>query len=128
MPRTAYQYRALSNPLDVDATAEDLIRFARMIRVGDIPDGFATPCHEWQGCRDKDGYPQFKYGGRKIKAHRWIVAARVRPLEAGEDVDHACRNVACVNDDHLRPASPYDNRGWRRNEPADAVPMDDVPF
>jgi hypothetical protein len=110
----------------VDVTAADLVRFARFIRVAGVPDSMTTPCHEWQGCTDKDGYPQFKYAGRKVKAHRWIAAAMIRPLEDGEDVDHVCRNRACVNDEHLQPKPLWENRGW--HPPESATSDDDVPF
>lgn len=128
--------------LRVDATPADLARFAAFVEVGDVPDveGVTTPCHDWTGCRDKYGYPGFKWRGVKYWAHRWICAARKGPLKSGQDVDHVCRNTSCVNPDHLEPKSFKENRGWRRGvrgqhgmrddqrEPMPAIPDDDVPF
>jgi hypothetical protein len=101
--------------LTVDATPDDLARFARHVRVEAAPNPIAgTPCHTWTGCADRKGYGGFKWRGAKVWAHRWICAAVNGPIPSRRDVDHVCRNPSCVNPAHLRGSTPRKNRGWRR--------------
>lgn len=64
--------------------------------------GVTGRCHVWTGSRNEAGYGTF-WLNRTIKAHRHAVElADAAPIPAGLDVDHRCRNRACVRRSHLR--------------------------
>lgn len=48
-------------------------------------------------------------GGRQIYAHRAMYELHVGPIPDGLTIDHLCCNYACVNPDHLRPATQKEN-------------------
>lgn len=69
-------------------------------------------CWLWTGHRDNDGYGGF---GKGLLAHRWSYEYFVGSIPKGHDVDHLCRNRACVHPEHLEPVSHRENchRGAR---------------
>lgn len=89
-----------------------------------------TPCWIWTGARNKRGYSLFGLGNGKVgTAHRWAYEHFVGPTPEAT-LDHLCHNAdqtcrggpscphrACVNPEHLEPATGLDNqlRG-RRNQ------------
>ena len=66
-------------------------------------------CWVWKGRLDRYGYGEFKYQGKKHKAHRWIYEALNFSLEPTMVVDHLCRNRKCVRPDHLELVTMKEN-------------------
>lgn len=64
------------------------------------------PCWVWTRGKTGDGYGAFSIGdGEMDLAHRWSYANEVGPIPEGAELDHLCRNRACVRPDHLDPVS-----------------------
>lgn len=71
-------------------------------------------CIVWVGKRSKGGYGQFRIGKRGVDrkmayAHRWVYEHINGPVPCSLDLDHLCRNRACVNVEHLEPVSRKEN-------------------
>ena len=68
-------------------------------------------CWEWTASLNPSGYGQFNAdGSRPIHAHRvaWFIEHGSYPGE-GMELDHLCRNRACVRPAHLEPVPPRIN-------------------
>jgi hypothetical protein len=68
----------------------------------------ATGCHVWIRGKTSEGYGTIAVNGRSILAHRWFYAVATGTWPAA--LDHRCRNKACVNAAHLRPATAAQNQ------------------
>lgn len=84
----------------------------------DIEDRFWTKvdrrgpdeCWEWRAYRSADGYGRFNATRhRPENAHRIAYRLTVGPIPDGLQLDHLCRNRACVNPQHLEPVTVRDN-------------------
>lgn len=73
-------------------------------RVEKLPSG----CWVW--LRGKcQGYGYFWNGRSHVRAHRFAYEHCIGPIPAGRELDHVCRNRACVNPAHLEPVPGREN-------------------
>lgn len=63
--------------------------------------GFETPCWIWTRVINKGGYA--KLGTRLVHRIHWIE--RNGPIPVGHELDHLCKQTACVNPDHVEPVT-----------------------
>lgn len=72
----------------------------------ELPSG----CREWTAARNADGYGLIWQGNRSyVMAHRASYEASVGAIPAGMQLDHLCRNRACIRPDHLEPVTNRTN-------------------
>lgn len=70
-----------------------------MFRTALLPNG----CWEWRGARNQKGYGNIRvdtYGPAK-SVHRVAYTELVGPISDGLEIDHLCKNRACINPEHL---------------------------
>lgn len=68
-----------------------------------------TPCIEWDGYRDEDGYGRLSVAGKWCGAHRVAWEKARGEIPEGMVIDHLCRNRACVNVAHMEVVTPVEN-------------------
>lgn len=76
-----------------------------MEEVMEIPKKPETPCIEWAGTKERNGYGVISFGGRQFVAHRLEWERVNGPIPEGMVIDHLCRNTSCVRPDHMEPVS-----------------------
>lgn len=67
------------------------------------------PCWLWLGAISHDKYGVFWIQGKVRPAHVLAYIAYAGSLPKGLVVDHLCRNMRCVNPDHMEPVTPGEN-------------------
>lgn len=76
--------------------------------------GDPAECWIWQGSiNPKTRYGTFRTGSRKnghtFNAHRLVYQLMVGTIPAGGQIDHLCRNRACVNPAHMEIVTNREN-------------------
>lgn len=66
-------------------------------------------CWIWMKRLEDTGYARFRVGKKPYMAHRWSFEFLRVEIPYGLDLDHLCRNSACVNPWHLEPVNDYVN-------------------
>lgn len=66
-------------------------------------------CWQWQASLGADGYGRIQIAKVSHRAHRLMWEYVVGPIPEGLQIDHLCRNRACVNPDHLEPVTQRQN-------------------
>lgn len=85
-----------------------LDRMADKFLVGD-------DCWPWIGSASAQGYGRiYVHPDGPRQAHRVLYEIMVGPIPDGLQLDHLCKNPACVRPDHLEPVTGAENR--RRSE------------
>lgn len=59
------------------------------------------PCIDGPGKPVAGGYKKMTIGGVRKKAHQWSYIQAYGPVPDGLEIDHLCRNPACMNPKHL---------------------------
>ena len=68
-------------------------------------------CWNWKGHKN-DGYGRIGSGGhsgKQLSAHRLAYEILIGPIPEGLQVDHLCRNRACVNPHHMELVTIKEN-------------------
>jgi hypothetical protein len=70
----------------------------------------SAECWVWTRGKTTQGYGQYQEHGRFFLAHRWGRWLARRHIPDGLELDHLCRNRACVRPDHLEAVAPKVNQ------------------
>jgi hypothetical protein len=65
-------------------------------------------CLVWDASK-RNGYGVFWDGTQNVRAHRWAYEQAKGRIPPELEIDHTCRNKACVNPDHLEAVTHSEN-------------------
>lgn len=93
----------------------DPLVVSRIRRAGTAEDRFwasiskTETCWVWTHRTYSNGYGVHRVNGRGVLAHRYMYALVNGAIPTSAQIDHTCRNRACVNPAHLRLATNKQN-------------------
>ena len=71
---------------------------------------FSGDCWNWIGYKLRpNGYGRVSVNGTRILVHRLAYQRTGKAIPRGLQIDHLCRNKACVNPGHMEPVSNKEN-------------------
>lgn len=66
-------------------------------------------CWNWIGGKDYDGYGQWAWEGKNMRAHKFSMKLASREIPAGMISRHLCNNTSCVNPEHIVAGTQKEN-------------------
>ena len=76
---------------------------------GPVHPVLGTPCWLWTGSISTTGYARLAVAGHNRYAHVVAYELLIGAVPSCDDLDHLCRNRACVNPGHLEPVPHIEN-------------------
>lgn len=84
-------------------------RIEQKIRISKTHFHNGSPCWDWLGQVDKDGYGLVRWQGKMQPAHRVVFTILIGKIPFKRQLDHLCRRHPCCNPKHLEPVSQTEN-------------------